>query len=126
EDAEIQQFGAKLLESSPALATLPIASWRKLLETKNEEALQRICDAFGKHVAGERLDLAQCVELACLQPVPVARVGQRYLKDKPVASAADREAVASLANAKCAAVSGELTNWALAIIGKPENYSADQ
>jgi hypothetical protein len=126
EDAEIQQFGAKLLESSSALATLPIASWRRLLDTRNEEALQRICDAFAKHVTGERLDLAQCVELACLRPVPVARLGQRYLKDKPIGSGSDRELIASLADAKCAAVSGELTAWALATIGKAENYSTDQ
>ena len=59
EEPEVQQFGAKLLESSGALATLPVESWLKLLQTKNDEALQRICDAFSKHVSGERLNLAQ-------------------------------------------------------------------
>ncbi len=126
EEAEVQQFGAKLLESSSSLATLPVASWLKLLQTKNEEALQRICDAFGKHVSSDRLDLAQCVALACVRPVPVARLGQRYLKERVISSSMDREQIAELANAKCAAVSTELTKWALGILGKPENYSVEQ
>jgi hypothetical protein len=126
QEADVQQFASKLLESSPVLATLPVASWLKLLRTKNDEALQRICDAFAKNVSSNRLDLAQCVELACVRPVPVARLGQGYLKEREVATPADREQVTMLANAKCAAVSGELTTWALGILGKPGNYSCDQ
>ena len=126
EDADIQQFGARLLESSGVLATLPVTSWLKLLQTKNEDALQRVCDAFAKHVSVDRLDLAQCVALACVRPAPVARLGQRYLQQRVVTSAADREQICALANAQCSAVSGELATWALAILGKPENYSADQ
>jgi hypothetical protein len=124
--AEVQQFGARLLESSCALATLPVASWLKLLQTKNEEALQRICDAFARHVSSDRLDLPQCVELACVQPVPVARLGQRYLKERAGDSPQDRDQIAALADAKCPAVAGELTAWALGVLGKPENYSCDQ
>jgi len=126
EEADVQQFGAKLLESSSSLATLPVASWLKLLQTKNEEALQRICDAFGKHVSSDRLDLAQCVALACVRPVPVARLGQRYLKERVISSSVDREQIAELANTKCPAVAAELTAWALGILGKPENYSVEQ
>lgn len=126
EEADVQQLGAKLLESSSSLATLPVASWLKLLQTKNEEALQRICDAFGKHVSSDRLDLAQCVALACVRPVPVARLGQRYLKERVISSSVDREQIAQLANAKCSAVAAELTTWALGILGKPENYSVEQ
>ncbi len=126
DEAEVQQFGAKMLESASFLATLPVDSWRKLLQTKNDEALQRICDAFAKHVSGDRLNLAQCVELACIQPVPVARLGQRYLIERAISSPGARAQIALLADAKCSAVAAELTTWALAILGKPENYSADQ
>lgn len=126
EDAEIQQFGAKLLESAAGLGTLPVASWLKLLQTKNEEALQRICDAFAKHVSGDRLDLPQCIELACVRPVPVARLGQRYLRERVISSSVDREQLTALANTKCSAVAGELTAWALGILGTKENYSGDQ
>ena len=126
DEADVQQFGAKLLEASPALATLPVASWLKLLQTKNEEALQRICDAFAKHVSGDRLNLSQSVELACVRPVPVARLGQRYLTTRAIHSIGDREQLAALAKTKCSAVAGELTLWALGILGTKENYSCDQ
>ena len=126
EDGEVQQFGAKLLETSGGLGTLPVEAWLKLLQTKNEDALQRLCDAFAKHVAGDRLTLAQSVELACVRPVPVARLGQRYLTERKIQFAADREQITGLANAKCAAVAGELTTWALAIVGSKEHYNVDQ
>ena len=124
EDTDVQQFGAKLLESSPGLATLPVEQWLKLLQTKNDEALQRICEAFSKHVSGDRLNLAQCVELASVRPVPVARLGQKYLKERSIASPADREQIAQLANAKCPAIAADLTVWALGILSK--EYSVDQ
>jgi len=126
EEAEVQQFGSKLLETSPALATLPVSSWLKLLQTRNEEALQRVCDAFARHVSADRLDLAQCIELACVRPVPVARLGQRYLKDRVISSSVDREQVSALANAQCAAIAAEITAWALGILGKPDHYACDQ
>jgi hypothetical protein len=126
EDAELQQFGSKLLESSGVLATLPISSWLKLLQTKNEEALQRICDAFAKHVSADRLDLSQCVDLASVRPVPVARLGQKYLQGRTISSPAEREQISMLSNAKCSAISGELTAWALKFLGTRENYSCDQ
>ena len=126
EEADIQQFGAKLLETSPALTTLPVASWLKLLETKNEEAVQRICDAFAKHVSADRLELAQCVELACVRPAPVARLGQRYLRERVVSSSVDRERITGLADAKCFAIAGELATWALGHLGKVEHYNCDQ
>jgi hypothetical protein len=126
EEADVQQFGSKLLESSGVLATLPISSWLKLLQTKNEEALQRICDAFAKHVSADRLDLAQCVELACVRPVPVARLGQKYLQGRTISTAGEREQICALANAQCFAIAGELATWALKFIGTKENYSADQ
>src|SRR5262249_18418237 len=126
EESDVQQFGAKLLESSGVLATLPISSWLRLLQTKNEEALQRICDAFAKHVSADRLDLAQCVELASVRPVPVARLGQKYLQGRAIGSPAEREQICALANAKCSALAGELTVWALKFLGTKENYSTDQ
>lgn len=126
DDAEVQQFGATLLESSAGLGTLPISSWLKLLRTRNEEALQRVCDAFAKQVSGDRLDLTQRVELACVRPVPVARLGQRYLTERKIVSAGEREQISELANAKCSAVAGELAAWALSILGARENYDVNQ
>ncbi len=126
EEADVQQFGAKLLESAAFLATLPVTSWLKLLQTKNEEALQGVCDAFAKFVSGDRLDLAQSLELACARPVPLARLGEHYLKQRDIASPADRALIVALADAKCSAVAADLTAWALKILGQSGHYSGEQ
>ena len=126
DDPELQQFGAKLLESSPVLGTLPVAAWLKLLQTRNEEALQLIGDAFAKHVSGDRLDLAQCLQLACARPAPVARLGQRFLRERNLTSASDCEALTALASAQCPAIAGELASWVLGILGTKENYACDR
>jgi hypothetical protein len=126
EEADVQQFGAKLLESSGVLATLPISAWFRLLQTKNQEALQLICDAFAKHVSASRLDLGQVVELACIRPVPVARLGQNYLQTRTISSPAERGQICALANAQCSAIAGDLTAWALKFLGTKENYLCDQ
>jgi hypothetical protein len=125
EDAEVQQFGARWLEHSPSLATLPVASWLRLLETRNHDALQLIADAFLKHVAPERLSLAQCLELANRQPAPVARLGQRFLQTRAITAPEDCRALAGLAEARCPAAAGELAGWALGILGRRENYQTD-
>jgi len=125
-DAEVQQFGAKLLESSAELGTLPVGAWLRLLQARNEEALQRICDLFGKHVAAGRLSLAECLELARARPAPVARLGLSFLQARAITTPSEREALRALADAQCPAIAAELAAWALGILGRPEHYSCDQ
>lgn len=126
EDMEMQQFGAQLLQSAPWLGTLPVADWMKLLQTRNEEALQRVCDIFLKQVTPDRFNLEQTIGLACFQPVPVARVGQKFLTSRKIVTAGERAALLALTEAKCPAVAGELATWALGIIGTKANYNGDQ
>lgn len=126
EDAEVQQFGAKLLAHAPGLATMPVASWLRLLQTRNSEALAAVCDVFMRHVSAERLALGQIVELACSTPVPVARLGLRFLRDRTIQSADERGLIVAVADTKCGAVAGELTQWALGLLGVPAVYQTDQ
>lgn len=124
-DPEVAQFGAQLLESTSGLEKLDLATWLKLLETTNLTALGLIAQAMRKHVVPGRLTLAQTVELACARPVPVARLGMEFLKQRNIATAADRAALARLAEAKCGAVGREAAGFALAIIGSAGLYGAD-
>ena len=118
-DGEIQQFGAELLQSATGLASLELAVWLRLLQTPNATALAVICEVMKQHVAPGRLSLEQCLDLACAAPTPVARLGFEFLKQRAVASAEDRGKLARLADATCAAVAGDLTDFALAALGAP-------
>ncbi len=124
-DDEVQQFGAELLNALPGLEKLPVDTWLKLLQTRNLTALQSICDAFLKHVQSERLSLAQCVALACEQPASVAKLGLSYLRQRNIATVEDRRTIAGVSHARANAVGGELTDWALPILGAPNTYDRD-
>jgi hypothetical protein len=125
-DSEVQQFAAELFSNSPSLGTLPVETWLRLLGTKNITALELIVTAMEKHVAPERLNLAQLVTLACARPVPVARLAMRYLSGRTVSTADDREIFANLSAAQCESVGAEIARFALGILGMPEHYDPDQ
>jgi hypothetical protein len=124
-DGEVQQFAAEILEASPLLPKLDLATWLKLLQTRNVAALEIIARLMEQHVRPDRLTLEQMVDLANAAPVPVARLGLAFLKTRTIASAADRQAIARLSHARSAGAAGEITTWALSILGTPEHYDVE-
>lgn len=122
EDERVQQFGAELFETQSGLEKLSVTTWLDLLRTKNLTALATLCAAFEKHVTGERLALAQCIELTCARPVPVAKLGFRFLQARSI-SPDVTPALAALASAQCAVVAGEIATWTLARLGTAEAYN---
>jgi len=125
DDQELQQFGASLLSQSTGAANWPVATWLKLLETKDPSALAIVCEQFQKHVRQERLDLPQCLALATAKPTPVARLGLAFLKERPIAGSEDRRRLAGLGQARCGAVGGELAAWACGSVGTRETYDRE-
>jgi hypothetical protein len=125
DDAEVQQFGAELLQSATGLEKMPVSFWLQLLKTKNLTAVQTICDIVSKHVSADRLELGQCIDLACATSTPVARLGLGFLKARSLNTPSDRTLLSRLGNAKCPAVGSELTAWALGILGKSDGYSLE-
>ena len=125
EDAEVQQFGATILEKSPQTATFTLDTWFQLFKTRNAEALLIVCQAFETHVMPDRLSRFQCMELACSEPVSIARLGLRLAKQRLTGSSEVRQYLVSAANAKCQAIGKELADWALSILGNPSNYATN-
>lgn len=121
-DERVQQFGAQLFETQRGLEKLPVTTWLELLRTRNLTALATLCAAFEKHVTGERLTLAHCLELTCAQPVPVARLGFRFLQARQI-SAEVVPSLAALAAARCPVIAGDIATWALARLGTEEAYN---
>ena len=121
-DEEVQQFGAELLSRAKGLGREPMSFWLRLLQTRNVTALGTLTEAFKKHVSADRLDLRACLELACAEAVPVARLGQHFLAARDIRTAEDRTAIGALADARCPVVAGELARWALGHLGSREHY----
>jgi hypothetical protein len=97
-----------------------------MLETRSLTALGIICTAMAQRVKPDRLDLAQCVSLACARATPVARLGLAWLKDRTIAADADRAALIRLADARCDAVATEAAEFGLAKLGSKEVYQMDR
>lgn len=125
DDEEVQQFGAKLLQSLDQAANWPVATWLRLLETKDSAAIALICDAMQKNVRGDRLDLAQCLSLATARATPVARLGLTLLKERPFTTREDRNQLSAIGNARCAALGKESAMWTLGIVGTAANYDRE-
>jgi hypothetical protein len=125
-DDDIQQFAAEMLRQSPHTASLPLETWRRLLQTRDTVALSAICSAFRRHVAREQLGVAGCVELACQAATPVARMGFELLCSVPRFERADCEALAALSQVRNTALAAQIAQWALAMIGQGDRYSAEQ
>ncbi|MGH7213258.1 MAG: hypothetical protein ACREIT_00535 [Tepidisphaeraceae bacterium] len=124
-DAEVQQFGAEVLEQATGLEKLDVATWLRMLQTRNLMALEIIARVMLRHVTPDRLTLAQMIEIACATPVPVARLGLEFLKSRAIATAQDRELIARLAEARSAGVAGDIARWALGHLGSREHYRVD-
>jgi hypothetical protein len=125
-DEDVQQFGAALLESLTTIDSWPISTWLRMLETRSLTALGTICTAMGQRVKPDRLDLAQCVSLACARATPVARLGLAWLKERTIANDSDRAAISRLAEARCDAVATEAAEFALSKLGVKEVYRTEQ
>lgn len=125
EDDEVQQFAAELLDRMPNLERLGLETWFKLLGTKHPTALAAICDAMVRHVSPDRLNLVQCVDVAVMSPVPVARLGLEFLRQRTIATDADRRELARLAGAGCNAIAAELAAWALGHVGMAGHYDRE-
>lgn len=120
EETEIVDLAAEALRGAAGLDALPLERWLKLLETPNAQALEILCELLASKVPAEKVSLAEAVQVACRRPLPVARLGLRWLQGKQAESEADCVALFQLAEAEAAPVRPELVSWARGILaGSP-------
>ena len=124
-DTEVQQFAAEVFGGLAELDKFGLDTWLKLLQAQNPQVLAVICAAMSRHVAPERLNLSQCIDLACAEPTPVARLGLALLRQRQVSDGEIRGELVRLAEVRCAAIGGEVTGWALQRLGAPAHYTRE-
>jgi hypothetical protein len=88
-----------------------------MLRIDNPIALPLLCEMVEKTVSPGRLSLAQCVELACARPAPVAELGLRWARQKPVDDAAALSAALGVAAAGAPRVRAAACAWVAELIG---------
>ena len=123
---ELQELGARLLESVPNLENLPVGGWLELFRLENPVALELVCERERALLSPERLSLAQCVDLACARPAPGAELGLAWTKERELIRAGDLDEVCRLSSAESPRVRQEATPWLVELLrtspaARPEN-----
>ncbi|APR88034.1 hypothetical protein A7982_13383 [Minicystis rosea] len=115
---EVQTFAAELLRTASGVQNLSVEEWLELLKIENPSAIPLLCELVEKTVRPERLSLAQTVALASAQAAPVAELGLRWTKQKPVSDEAALTTVLGLARAGAPQVRAEAIAWVTEILAK--------
>jgi hypothetical protein len=125
-DGDVAAFAAELLSTASVAGTLPVATWLRLLATRNGTVVAAVVDAFQKHVNFDRVTLAQAVQIATSPATPVARLGLEILGQRKIASDADRATLAELASARCLAAGDAIARFAMGKLNVAGAYQLAQ
>jgi hypothetical protein len=120
-DADVQQFASQVLQDLSGLGAVPVDTWLQLLKTRDPAALSTICGLMLRHVAPERLGLAQLIALTTAAPAPVATLGLVYLRTRTFGPA-DLEALSDLSQARSEVAAPAVTAFALSALGAKAHY----
>ncbi|MFO0759430.1 MAG: hypothetical protein U0359_23250 [Byssovorax sp.] len=123
---EVQTFAAELLRTGRGVENLSIDEWLDFLSIENPVALPLLCELVEKYVLPQRLSLEQTLSLACAKAAPVAELGLRWARQKPVTGEAGLAAITVLARAGVPHVRQEGVGWVLGLLegspaAKPEH-----
>ncbi len=112
-DAEISQLAVEMLERSTELSRLSTSDWIGLMGRANESVLDRVCQLVRQRVSVHDVPLAEIIRLSCMPPVPMARLGTEWLREKPVIGSSDCQEVLKVAGAECKAMRPTLVKLAM-------------
>jgi hypothetical protein len=121
---EVLAFAVEFLRLRPDLGTLTVSEWLDLLSVAQPLALLEICALLKEHVAPSRLDISQCVALACSPVAPVAELGAGWLEGKTVETPEDLEQLARSRDAVVPSVRQDLTRYLLLILSVSKDARA--
>ena len=117
-DVRLQNFATEAFESHPDLPTLNVEQWLALLDEAGVGQLPRICEAMKKHVALERLDTDQLIQLTCAKQVPVAMMGFEFAQTRDIDRPFSTSELSRFAESQCAQQASAISTFALTRIGQ--------
>ena len=122
EEAEVVALAAEALRHAPGIEQVSVACWLELLRTPNPDALATLCELTATYVLPEQVTLIQAARLARSRPVPLARLGLRWLGGKTPANEGECWILLGLVEAQSGAVRGELIRWARGVLGASAHF----
>jgi retron-type reverse transcriptase len=122
---EVQAFGVELLRGVEGIQNWPLSEWLQLLSVRTVVVAPLVAELVQKHVSPDRLSLEQMVSLACAPVAPIAELGLRWARARPVRGA-DLPALVKLASAPVVSVRAEAAQWLLQLFTLNEKEAAPE
>ncbi len=122
DDSDLAQLAADGLKASAEANTISVQQWLQILETANPKVLDLICEIMVEKTSPDSLSLDDLVELACSRPIPVSRLGAKWLGNRTVSSREDCLALLNLCSAEAEPVRAELVQLAMDKIIPSNHY----
>jgi len=116
-EPEIVALAARALENRPGLEGISAERWLRLFETAPPTALDAVCALVRRRVQSANLTLEQNVSLACRRPLPVARLGFDWLRDRPIGET-ELPALLRLTDAEAATLRPEIVRWVRGMLSR--------
>jgi hypothetical protein len=116
EDEQVVALAAEVMRNRSDLDTLPVDRWLKLLETPNVAALEILGELIARHVRPDRVTLEEAVRLTSSRPLPVARLGFRWIQGKHPTTEGECRALLGLVEAPCEPLRAEIVRSARGVL----------
>jgi hypothetical protein len=123
-DSRVRQFVLPHFLNHERLGQLDVSTWIELVENCDLSLQLEFCTKVMVHVLALDLDTDGLLQLTTAQPVLVAELGFQRLRQRHSEHPLTIEELTSLSCARCAALAGELTTWALMQLGSHETSCA--
>jgi len=124
-DPRVHQFALPNFLQHQQLSELDVSTWIELLESSHLKQQHEVFQAMTVHLPATDLDAGQLLQLTLAQCVPVAELGFQRLRQHHSEYPLSIEELTTLARARCDALAGELTTWALTQLGSEAISSAE-
>jgi hypothetical protein len=119
-DPAVVGLAVEVIRAGGGLAAFDVERLLDLLQTPNPETMEILSSLLTDCVGAERVTLAQAVRLAGSRPLPLARLGFAWLRDKSPASEADCQDLLRLVEARSEPLRPEMVRWLRgALTGSP-------
>lgn len=122
-EPEIVALAARALENRPGLDSIPAERWLRLLDTTPPTALDAVCSLVRSRLKPAALTLDQNVSLACRRPLPVARLGFDWLKERSIGSG-EEPALLRLMEAEAATLRPEMVRWTRDVLSRAGGFQS--
>lgn len=111
-DGEMAQMAVDSLKQATNLSKISAAGWLRLIESANPQVLESVCELVSQQLQPEKLTLDEVVNLACARPIPVARMGLKWLEGRTLGSVVDCQTLLRVVEAESDSVRGQLVQLA--------------